>query len=110
MIATVDTSAAAVERLAREHSLIRQTFGMTSTTHDMTAATLRTLLAERDAARAEAKRLREVVASADGAINAAYAQAHAEHAGHSTTESKCDAQISAWRRAAAALATDAGHE
>jgi len=55
----------------------------------------------------EIERLREVLRLADGAIDAAYAQAHAEHAGHSTTEAKCDAAIAAFRSAArAALKED----
>jgi hypothetical protein len=47
----IDTSAEAVERLAREHDLVRFTLSMKSPQHDKTAATLRALLAERDAAR-----------------------------------------------------------
>jgi hypothetical protein len=69
--------------------------------------------ARRDAAgeagrlRNERDRLREALRLADGAVNAAYAQAHAEHAGHSTTEAKCDAAIAAFRTAArAALGED----
>ena len=55
----------------------------------------------------EIERLRKALRLADGAVNAAYAQAHAEHAGHSTTEAKCDAAIAAFRTAArAALGED----
>jgi hypothetical protein len=50
-VSKVDTSAEAVERLAREHDLVRFTLSMKSHQHDKTAATLRALLAERDAAR-----------------------------------------------------------
>jgi hypothetical protein len=47
----IDTSAEAVERLAREHDLVRFTLSMKSPQHDKTAATLRALLAERAALR-----------------------------------------------------------
>jgi hypothetical protein len=47
-----DTTKEAVERLAANHDRVRFTFRMTATEHDDTAATLRALLAERDAARA----------------------------------------------------------
>jgi hypothetical protein len=47
----IDTSAEAVERLAREHDLVRFTLSMKSPQHDKTAATLRALLAERDTLR-----------------------------------------------------------
>jgi hypothetical protein len=55
MTDTTDTSAEAVERLAREHDLVRFTLGMKAHEHDVTAATLCALLAERDEARRNAR-------------------------------------------------------
>jgi hypothetical protein len=42
-----------VERLAQTHDLVRFTLGMKAPEHDLTAAALRSLAAERDALRAE---------------------------------------------------------
>jgi hypothetical protein len=65
-----DTSAEAVERLAAFHALsvdrycAEEESGLKACAH-MTAATLRALVAERDAARAEAARLRDTAATSD---------------------------------------------
>ncbi len=42
-----------IELLAQTHDLVRFTFGMKAPEHDLTAAALRDLAAERDALRAE---------------------------------------------------------
>ncbi len=46
------------ERLAQTHDLVRFTLGMKTPEHDLTAAALRSLAAERDALRAENEKLR----------------------------------------------------
>jgi len=50
------------EWLAQTHDLVRFTLGMKAPEHDLTAAALRSLAAERDTLRAENARLREAVA------------------------------------------------
>ena len=47
------------EWLAKQHDLVRFTLGMKAPEHDLTAATIRSLAAERDALKAENARLRE---------------------------------------------------
>ena len=59
MSAPVDTSAEAVEAMARTHDLVRFTLGMRSPEHDETAALLRALLRERDEARAQSRMWQE---------------------------------------------------
>jgi uncharacterized coiled-coil DUF342 family protein len=46
------------ERLAQTHDLVRFTLGMKAPEHDLTAAAIRSLAAERDALRAENEKLR----------------------------------------------------
>jgi cell division protein FtsB len=46
------------ERLAQTHDLVRFTLGMKAPEHDLTAAAIRSLAAERDALKAEVKKLR----------------------------------------------------
>jgi hypothetical protein len=50
-----------IELLAQTHDLARFTLGMKAPEHDLTAAGLRALAAERDALRAENARLREAL-------------------------------------------------
>jgi hypothetical protein len=52
-----------IELLAQTHDLARSTLGMKAPEHDLTAAALRSLAAERDALRAENARLREALQS-----------------------------------------------
>lgn len=47
------------EWLAKQHDLVRFTLGMKAPEHDLTAATIRSLAAERDALKAENARLRK---------------------------------------------------
>jgi cell division protein FtsB len=46
------------EQLAQTHDLVRFTLGMKAPEHDLTAAALRSLAAERDALKAEVERLK----------------------------------------------------
>jgi hypothetical protein len=50
-----------IELLAQTHDLVRFTLGMKAPEHDLTAAALRSLAAERDALQAENARLREAL-------------------------------------------------
>ena len=49
------------EWLAKQHDLVRFTLGMKAPEHDLTAATIRSLAAERDALNVENARLREAL-------------------------------------------------
>ena len=57
------------ERLAKQHDLVRFTLGMKAPEHDLTAATIRSLAAERDALQADNARLREALLLARIAVS-----------------------------------------
>lgn len=109
-----DTSAEAVERLARAmEARIIETYGGHGTVLEMpdddcnaTAATLCALLAERDEARREVARLREAATAFDAAMESLWDSGPVE-AGHINYISGVD---EAWARLRAALAKEPGHE
>ena len=57
------------EWLAKQHDLVRFTLGMKAPEHDLTAATIRSLAAERDALKADNARLRETLLLARIAVS-----------------------------------------
>jgi len=63
------------------------------------------------ALKAENEAMRELMRAGLDALNAAYAQVHAEHHGHDKTADKYDRVVMEWRRKArAALAQSSGGE
>ena len=57
------------EQMAQTHDLVRFTLGMKTPEHDLTAAALRSLAAERDVLNAENARLREAIEMARECID-----------------------------------------
>jgi hypothetical protein len=87
-----------IELLAQTHDLVRFTFGMEAPEHDLTAAALRSLAAERDILQTENALLREALTNAAAVIGSFYAFAETADAVSISGIARCHAMLTSMKK------------